>query len=139
MTDGNSVDCVQSTSMSNGDNRQEMGRKMCFYKSSIPILAAAVFVAATGPVFATVKNQAESTEVGNRKFEQAAMMEARASICGTDEASDTAMRAGMRETGLPEDTAVEIVSDLASGIIDKAQESGSKKICGKAKVQLSGF
>jgi hypothetical protein len=40
---------------------------------------------------------------------------------------------------LPEDIAVEIVSDLASGIIDKAQEPGSKKICGKAKVQLSGF
>ncbi len=31
----------------------------------------------------------------------------------------------MKETGLPEDVAVEIVSDLASGIIDKAAESGS--------------
>jgi hypothetical protein len=143
-TDGNSVDCVQATTMSNGDNRQEMGRKMRFYKSSIPILAAAVFVSAAGPVFAfNVKNQVEATEkaneVRNRKFEQAAMMEARAFICRTNEASDTAMKAGMRETGLPEDIAVEIVSDLASGIIDKAQEPGSKKICANAKVQLSGF
>lgn len=117
---------------------------MRFYKSSIPILAAAVFVSATGPVFAfNVKNQVEASEKGNevrnRKFEQAAMIEARAYLCGTNEASDTAMKAGMRETGLPEDTAVEIVSDLASGIIDKAQEPGSKRICGKAKVQLSGY
>jgi hypothetical protein len=120
------------------------GRKMRFYNSSIPILAAAMFVSAAGPVCAfNIKNQVEApeegNEVSNRKFEQAAIMEARAYICRTDEVGDTAMKAGMRETGLPEDIAVEIVSDLASGIIDKVQESGSKEICGKAKTQLSGF
>jgi len=117
---------------------------MRFYNSSIPILAAAMFVSAAGPVCAfNIKNQVEApeegNEVSNRKFEQAAIMEARAYICGTDEVGDTAMKAGLRETGLPEDIAVEIVSDLASGIIDKAQESRSKEICGKAKTQLSGF
>jgi hypothetical protein len=118
---------------------------MRFYKSSIPILAAALFAAA--PVVPAnafnIKDQAEASEdvseVSNRKFEQAALLEARAYICGTNEASEAAMKAGMRETGLPEDIAVEIVSDLASGLIDSAKESGSKEICGKAKVQLSGF
>jgi hypothetical protein len=118
---------------------------MRFYKSSIPILSAALFAAAAVlPANAfNIKNQTEASEdvreVSNRQFERAALLEARAYICGTDEASQAAMNAGMRETGLPEDIAVEIVSDLASGHIDKAEESGSKEICGKAKVQLSGF
>jgi len=119
---------------------------MRFYKSSIPILVAAVFASAAAmpPASAfSLKEQAntyeEGNEVTNKKFEQAALLEARAYICGTDEASEAAMKAGMRETGLPEDVAVEIVSDLASGLIDTAEESGSKEICGKAKVQLSGF
>lgn len=118
---------------------------MRFYKSSIPILAAALFTsAAVLPANAfNIKNQTEVpedvSEVSNRQFERAALLEARAYICGTDEASEAAMKAGMRETGLPEDIAVEIVSDLASGHIDKAEESGSKEICDKAKVQLSGF
>ena len=118
---------------------------MRFYKSSIPILAAALLTSpAVLPANAfNIKNQTEASEdvseVSNRQFERAALLEARAYICGTDEASEAAMKAGMRETGLPEDIAVEIVSDLASGHIDKAEESGSKEICGKAKVQLSGF
>jgi len=119
---------------------------MRFYKSSIPILAAALLASAAAVLPANafnIKNQAEASEevseVSNKRFEQAALLEARAYICGTDEASEAAMKAGMRETGLPEDIAVEIVSDLASGHIDKAEESGSKEICGKAKVQLSGF
>ncbi|PSH64046.1 hypothetical protein [Phyllobacterium sophorae] len=122
------------------------GRAMQFYRSSIPILAAALIAstAAVAPVHAfNIKNQTEasteSTDVSNERFQQAAVLEARAYICGTDEASEAAMRAGMKETGLPEDIAVEIVSDLASGIIDKAEETGSRALCGKAKVQLSNF
>jgi hypothetical protein len=118
---------------------------MRFYKSSIPFFAAALVAsAAVLPANAfNIENQAQASEdvseVSNRQFERAALLEARAYICGTDEASEAAMKAGMRETGLPEDIAVEIVSDLASGLIDSAEESGSKEICGKAKVQLSGF
>jgi hypothetical protein len=122
------------------------GRAMRLYRSSIPILAAALLASATAvaPVHAfNIKNQteasAESNDVSNERFQQAAVLEARAYICGTDEASEAAMRAGMKETGLPEDIAVEIVSDLASGIIDKAEATGSRALCGKAKVQLSNF
>lgn len=80
----------------------------------------------------------ENSEINNRKFERAALLEAKAYICGTDsEASLEAMKAGMAETGLPEDIAVEVVSDLASGLIDKAVKSGSKEICGKPRVQIS--
>lgn len=120
---------------------------MRFCKSSIPILAAALLAsaAAMAPVHASnIKNQTEASEenndVSNKAFERAAFLEARAYICGTgSEASEAAMKAGMQETGLPEDIAVEIVSDLASGIIDKAVKSKSKEICGTAKVQLSHF
>ncbi|CAN7607546.1 hypothetical protein LJR231_004553 [Phyllobacterium sp. LjRoot231] len=116
---------------------------MRFYKSSIPILAAVLLASAAvlppANAFNIKEASEEGNEVNNKKFEQAAFLEARAYICGTDEASEAVMKAGMRETGLPEDIAVEIVSDLASGLIDKAEESGSKEICGKAKVQLSGF
>ncbi len=119
---------------------------MRFCKSTIPILAAGLFASAALVPSANafnIKDKApaaeEISDVSNKKFERAALLEAKAYICGTNEASDAAMRAGMKETGLPEDIAVEIVSDLASGIIDKAAESGSTAICGKAKVQLSGF
>lgn len=119
---------------------------MRFCDSTIPILAAGLMASAAlmPPAYAFgMKDKAQATEevsdVSNKKFERAALLEARAYICGTDEASDSAMRAGMRETGLPEDIAVEIVSDLASGIIDRAEESGSRAICRDAKVQLSSF
>jgi hypothetical protein len=119
---------------------------MRFYKSSIFVLAAAIAASTTAITTAqafSIKEQVyapeEGNEVSNRKFEQAALLEARAYICGTDEPSEAAMRAGMQETGVPEDTAIEIVSDLASGIIDKAEASGSKEICGKARVQLSFY
>ena len=118
---------------------------MRFFKSCIPILAAGLLVStvAFAPLHAfSIKDEGESgavNEVNNREFERAALLEARAYLCGTNEASDAAMRAGMTQTGLPEDIAVEIVSDLASGIVDKAIKSGSQKICGKAKVQLSHF
>jgi hypothetical protein len=119
---------------------------MRHYKSSIPIIAAALFAFAAAAPSAhafNTKNQTEASEAGdevsNKKFEQAAFLEAKAYLCGTDEASEAAMRAGMKETGLPEDIAVEIVSDLASGIIDKAVETKSKEICGRPKVQLSHF
>ena len=97
---------------------------MRFYRSSIPILAGTLFASVVfSPANAfNIKNQTEVSEdiseVSNRQFERAAWLEARAYICGTDEASEAAMKAGMRETGLPEDIAVEIVSDLASGHID---------------------
>lgn len=119
---------------------------MRFYRSLIPILAAGLLASTAVMPSANafnIKNEVqapeESNDVSNKKFERAALLEARAYICGTDESSEAAMIAGMKETGLPEDIAVEIVSDLASGIIDKAEESGSKEICGKAKVQLSNF
>ncbi len=119
---------------------------MRFFKSCIPVLAAGLLVsaAATVPVHAfNIKNEAQTSqegdEVSNKEFERAALLEARAYICGTDEPSEAAMRAGMKQTGLPEDIAVEIVSDLASGIVDRAVKSSSKEICGKAKVQLSHF
>ena len=118
---------------------------MRFFKSCVPILAAGLLVsaAASAPVAAfSMKGQDESeaiTDVNNKEFERAALLEARAYLCGTNEASDSAMRAGMAQTGLPEDIAVEIVSDLASGIVDKAVKSKSQEICGKAKVQLSRF
>lgn len=80
----------------------------------------------------------ENNDISNKKFEKAALLEAQAYICGTDsDASLQVMRAGMAETGLPEDIAVEVVSDLASGLIDKAVKSGSKEICGKPRVQIS--
>jgi hypothetical protein len=53
----------------------------------------------------------ERSDVLNGKFEQA-VIEDRAYICGTDESSLTAIKAGMRETGLAEDVAVEIVPIL---------------------------
>lgn len=117
---------------------------MRFCKSSIFALIAIPCILTVGTVHAfNVENQEdvseERSDVLNRKFEQAAIIEARAYICGADESSDTAIKAGMRETGLPEDVAVEIVSDLASGLVDKAQESGSKIVCGKVEVQLSDF
>ncbi|MEK1886511.1 MAG: hypothetical protein AAAB35_02795 [Phyllobacterium sp.] len=123
---------------------------MRFYKSCIPVLAAGLMIsaAAYAPVQAfSLKSQVEAPaveggegdEVNNKQLERAAYLEARAYICGTSEASETAMRAGMKETGLPEDIAVEIVSDLASGIIDQAVKTKSQEICGRAKVQLSHF
>lgn len=119
---------------------------MRFYKSTIPILAAALFALTVNMPAASAFSLKDETEgfehgddVSNKKFEQAAFLEARAYLCGTNEASGAAMKAGMQETGLPEDIAVEIVSDLASGIIDKAVKARSKEICGKAKVQLSHF
>ncbi|WP_252597210.1 hypothetical protein [Phyllobacterium sp. 21LDTY02-6] len=79
-----------------------------------------------------------TSEIYNKKFQRAALLEARAYVCGSDStASEAAMRAGMQETGLPEDIAVEVVSDLASGIIDKAVKNGNRKLCGKAEVRLS--
>ncbi|TXR46504.1 hypothetical protein [Phyllobacterium endophyticum] len=84
-------------------------------------------------------NSGEDGDVRNRNFEEAAIIDARTYICGTHDSSDNAIEAGMRETGLPEDIAVEIVSDLASGLVDKASQSGSKLICRKAAVQLSDF
>jgi len=118
---------------------------MRFFKSCVPILAAGLLATAAASVPAhafNIKQQEETQpgdEVNNKDFERAAFLEARAYLCGTNEASDAAMRAGMAQTGLPEDIAVEIVSDLASGIVDKAVKSKSQKICGKAKVQLSHF
>ena len=115
---------------------------MEFHGSSMSIMVMIMCLSVVSAAYPfKISEQEESAEVegNNRKFEQAAMIEARGYICGTDESSAPAMTAGMRETGLPEDIAVEIVSDLASGIIDDAQKSGSKKICGKVKVQLSDF
>jgi hypothetical protein len=135
----------------NSDNRRPLdvigrGRTVRFYKTSIPIIAtAALFVSVTAMPQAhafNIKSQtatSEESDVSNKEFERAAFLEARAYICGTDEASEAAMKAGMKQTGLPEDIAVEIVSDLASGIIDKAVETKSKEICGRPKVQLSHF
>jgi hypothetical protein len=121
------------------------GRIVRFYKTSIPIIAAALFVSATAmpQTYAfDIKGQTQASEendVSNKELERAAFLEAKAYICGTDEASEAAMKAGMKQTGLPEDIAVEIVSDLASGIIDKAVKTKSREICGKPKVQLSRF
>lgn len=118
---------------------------MRFYKSSIPFFAAALVAsAAVLPANAfNIKNQAQASEdvseVSNRQFERAALLEARAYICGTDEASEAAMKAGMRETGLPEDIAVEIVSDLASGHIDKAESSDRKKYAARPKCNFLVF
>lgn len=119
---------------------------MHFYKSSI-IMATVAFVAfvSVPPSYAfNIKDglqaEGESGDISNRKLQRAAFLEARAYICGTDsEAGNVAMKAGMQETGLPEDIAVEVVSDLASGIIDQAVKTGSKKICEKAEVQMSSF
>ena len=87
-----------------------------------------------------VEMEGEGGDISNRKFQKAAALEAKAYLCGTGtEASEAAMRAGMAETGLPEDIAVEVVSDLASGIIDQATKTGSKELCGKAEVQMSSF
>ncbi|MGH6858644.1 MAG: hypothetical protein ACRECY_00225 [Phyllobacterium sp.] len=90
----------------------------------------------------TIKGQpqaaSEESEISNQKFEHAALLEAKAYICGTgSEASEAAMQAGMKETGLPEDIAVEVVSDLASGIIDHATKTGSKELCDKPTLRLS--
>ncbi|WP_027230289.1 hypothetical protein [Phyllobacterium sp. UNC302MFCol5.2] len=124
---------------------------MQFSKSCIPVLAAGLIIsvaAGYAPVQAfSIKSEVQSSvpkggegdEVNNPELERAAYLEARAYICGTSEASETAMRKGMKETGLPEVIAVEIVSDLASGIIDQAVKTKSQKICGKAEVQLSHF
>ncbi|MBZ9656870.1 hypothetical protein [Phyllobacterium lublinensis] len=119
---------------------------MRFTNSTVPILAAGLLASTLwmAPAHSfSIKDKEpvaeDMTDISNKKFERAALLEARAYICGTNEASDVIMRAGMRETGLPEDIAVEIVSDLASGIIDKAEASGSRAICGNAKVQLSSF
>jgi hypothetical protein len=114
---------------------------MHFLKSST-VMATAMFLALV-PVAGShafsikgqVQTETEAEDISNGKFQQAAVLEARAYICGTGtEASEAAMRAGMAETGLPEDIAIEVVSDLASGIIDQAARTGSKAICAKAEV-----
>lgn len=120
---------------------------MLNHKTSMPIvvmaLVASAFAVPSAGAFSMKGQtlaQSEDSDVNNRKFEQAAMLDAKAYLCGTDSAaSESAMKAGMAETGLPEDIAVEVVSDLASGIIDKAMKSGSKEICGKPQVQMSRF
>jgi hypothetical protein len=87
-----------------------------------------------------LETEGGSGDINNKKFQKAAILEAKAYICGTGtEASEAAMRAGMEETGLPEDIAVEVVSDLASGIIDKATKARSKKMCETPEVQMSRF
>jgi hypothetical protein len=112
--------------------------------TSVLIMAVVVSALSVQPAGAfSMKGQrmesvSENSEINNKKFEKAALMEAKAYLCGTDSnASFEAMKAGMAETGLPEDIAVEVVSDLASGLIDKAVKSGSKEICGKPRVQIS--
>lgn len=111
------------------------------------IIATAAFVM-LAPVTTTqafsikgaVETEGDGMDVNSKKFHKAAVLEAKAYICGTGtEGSEAAMRAGMAETGLPEDIAVEVVSDLASGIIDQATKTGSKKMCGKPEVQMSSF
>ncbi len=88
----------------------------------------------------SLETEGEGGDISNKKFQRAAVLEAKAYICGTGtEASEAAMRAGMAETGLPEDIAVEVVSDLASGIIDNATKTGSKKMCETPEVQMSSF
>lgn len=53
-------------------------------------------------------------------YKEAALLEAQASVCGTNiEASDVAFKTLMRDEGLPEDVAVEIVSDMATAVIDE--------------------
>jgi hypothetical protein len=123
------------------------GRIMRFYRSSMAIAAMTFLTVASvhpGHAF-SIKQQSqveaqseEGGKINNSKLRHAALLEAKAYICGTDSAaSEEAMRAGMKETGLPEDIAVEIVSDLASGIVDHAVKTNSKEICGKPAVRLS--
>ncbi|MEP7455796.1 hypothetical protein [Phyllobacterium sp. SB3] len=119
---------------------------MHFLRSSM-IVATVAFVmlapVTAGHAFSikgAVETEGESADISNKKFQKAAVLEAKAYICGTGtEGSEAAMRAGMAETGLPEDIAIEVVSDLASGIIDHATKTGSKKMCGKPEVQMSSF
>ncbi|WP_157179319.1 hypothetical protein [Phyllobacterium sp. YR531] len=122
------------------------GRIMHFLRSSV-VMATVAFLAFT-PMTAShafsikgqVETESEGGDINNKKFQKAAVLEAKAYICGTGtEASEAAMRAGMAETGLPEDIAIEVVSDLASGIIDQATRTGSKKMCGKPEIQMSSF
>ncbi|MHC1550047.1 hypothetical protein [Phyllobacterium sp. K27] len=109
------------------------------------VVTTAVFFAVvpmTSSLAFSIKGQLETDveggDINNKKFQKAAILEAKAYICGTGtEASEAAMRAGMAETGLPEDIAVEVVSDLASGIIDRATKAGSKKMCEIPEVQMS--
>lgn len=76
----------------------------------------------------------------NPKFEEAALMEAQAYLCGTDSGlSELAMAEGMKQTGLPEDIAVEIVSDLASVIIDAASKDDSAKFCSSVPVVIAAL
>lgn len=120
------------------------GSLMRLYKSTMAIAAAALIAFVSTPssyafsIKGSVQTEDESSEINNKKLQRAAVLEAKAYICGTDsEASAAVMKAGMAETGLPEDIAIEVVSDLASGIIDRATKTGSKEICGKAEVELS--
>ncbi len=119
---------------------------MHFLRSSLAMTTAALLLLApvtTSYAFSIkgqVETEGESSDINNKKFQKAAILEAKAYICGTDsDASEAAMRAGMAETGLPEDIAVEVVSDLASGIIDQATKSGSKKMCDKPEIHMSSF
>lgn len=115
-------------------------RKISASVLMVAMIASALSIQSAGAF--SMKGQttvpSEANEIYNKKFERAALLEAKAYICGTDSAASfAAMKAGMAETGLPEDIAVEVVSDLASGLIDKAVKSGSKEICGKPQLQVS--
>ncbi|GHC75427.1 hypothetical protein [Limoniibacter endophyticus] len=98
--------------------------------------SVAVTIIAAVSLFAAISSAAsqdgEMLDVYGPIYKEAALLEAQASICGTNiEASDVAFKKLMREENLPEDIAVEIVSDMATVIIDEsaATKDSAARFC----------